>query len=62
MTRIFEQMHFCKLIANHTINVLLMQIHDDFANYINECFDSYSESVEDREPFNMSLTEPSNSA
>ncbi|BFZ03163.1 hypothetical protein BsWGS_06202 [Bradybaena similaris] len=38
------------------------QIHDDFANYINECFDSYSESLEDREPFTMSLTEPSNSA
>ncbi|CAG5115064.1 unnamed protein product [Candidula unifasciata] len=38
------------------------QIHDDFASYITECFDSYSESFEDRAPFNMSQAEPNNTA
>ncbi|CAG5121215.1 unnamed protein product [Candidula unifasciata] len=38
------------------------QVHEDFANFITECFDSYAESIEDKEPFGPYLEEYNNTA
>jgi len=39
------------------------EVHDDFKDLINECYDSYAESIEDTKDFvPLSLNEPSNTA
>ncbi|XP_059178590.1 polycystin-2-like isoform X3 [Physella acuta] len=38
------------------------QVHEDFKSFISECYDSYAESIEDKEPFGKYLEEPNNTA
>ncbi|RUS85639.1 hypothetical protein EGW08_006585 [Elysia chlorotica] len=38
------------------------KVHEDFENFISECYDSYAESIEDTKPFGEYLNEPANTA
>lgn len=40
----------------------ILQVHEDFKSFISECYDSYAESIEDKEPFGKYLDEPNNTA
>ncbi|KAK3795236.1 hypothetical protein RRG08_056296 [Elysia crispata] len=38
------------------------KVHEDFENFISECYDSYAESIEDTKPFGAYLEDPTNTA
>lgn len=53
--------NFTHFSCSHWL-IYTIQVHEDFTYFISECFDSYSESAEDHQPFGLHSSEQNNTA